>query len=121
MTSTPEKGNAGRYGDSNIMKNSQQKEMKFGVFLQNQTPPATYASVKEAIIHHFSKLKQHDIAESLEDMTTKQIVKPIRVISDKSKEDEKQAGLDMDYKGELDDYRRRSRHNLEAVCLMQQQ
>jgi hypothetical protein len=33
-------------------------------------------------------------------MTTKQIVKPIRVISDKTKEDEKkeeQAGLDMDY------------------------
>jgi hypothetical protein len=81
MTSTPGRGNEGRIGGSDTVKNSQAKEMKFGVFTVNRTPPATYASVKEAIVHHFSKLKQHDIAESLEDMRIKQIVRPIREIT----------------------------------------
>jgi HEPN domain-containing protein len=86
--------------------------MKFGVFLPNKPPPATYASVKEAIVHHFTKLKQHDIAESLENLVVKQLEKPIRVMS--TKKDEKEAkieqdGLNVEYNGELDDYRKRKK------------
>jgi hypothetical protein len=45
-------------------------------------------------------------------MKIKQIVKSTRVISTKTKDDEKleeQTGLYMDYKGDLDDYRKRKK------------
>jgi hypothetical protein len=94
------------------MINFQPKDMKFGVFLPNKPPPATYASVKEAVVHHFTKLKQHDVAESLEDMVVEQLEKTIRVMSTKKDENEakiEQDGLDMEYNGELDDYRKRKK------------
>jgi hypothetical protein len=89
--------------------------LKFGPFNANKPPPAMYASVHEAIVLHFMKLKQNDVSTSLENMEEITLEKPVRVMSKMTEEEDKvieQEGFDIDYKGDMDEYRSRKR-NLE--------
>jgi ribosomal protein L15 len=112
------RGNGGRHGSRSTTTNNKfsqtltKKETKFGPFIPNKAPPATYASVKDAIILHFTKINEHDVADSLEAMSKITLTKPIRILSTKTvkdEQDQEQAGLDIDYSGEMDDYRARKK------------
>jgi hypothetical protein len=112
------RGNGGRHGGRSTTTNNKfsktwtKKETKFGPFVPNKAPPATYASVKDAIILQFTKTNDHDVADSLEGMSKITITKPTRILSiktDKDEQDQEQAGLDIDYSGEMDDYRARKK------------
>jgi hypothetical protein len=92
--------------------------LKFGPFIANKPPPATYASVHEAIVLHFMKLKQNDVSTSLEDMEVVTLEKPVRVMSKMINEEDKvieQEGFDIDYKGDMDEYRSRKRNSEDGM------
>ena len=97
-------------GNSSKIKNKF-KELKFAPHHHTRGQPATYATVKEAIVGHIQKSydKGLDVASSIEvmekmDLTT---FKPTRVLSTKTDPAEKsieQDGLDIEYKESLSRY-----------------
>ena len=92
------------------------KELKFGPFVQGKPPPATYASVKDAIVLHLEKKKMLDVATSIDQMQLVALQPPVRRVSrivDKDPavqaelRNEEQAGFDIIFKGDDNEYRKK--------------
>ena len=97
-------------GNSSKIKNKF-KELKFAPHHHTRGQPATYATVKEAIVGHIQKSydKGLDVASSIEVMEKMDLTKfkPTRVLSTKTDPAEKsieQDGLDIEYKESLSRY-----------------
>lgn len=85
---------------------------KFAPQVEGKPPPPTFASVKDAIVLYFKRTKQIDVAVSIDKMALVTINKPTRPISsnkDPELKKEEQRGFDIDYKGELDEWRIRTK------------
>jgi hypothetical protein len=106
------KGNGGKSNNNDSSQPSSTKERKFHPFVPGNTSRATYASVKDAIVLHFEKLKQHDVATSIKDMSKFVLVKPARVVSANTSAERRKVepdGFDIDYTGDMNEYRRSKR------------
>jgi hypothetical protein len=88
-----------RFKNTNkIYQLSSNMEMKFAPYIPNKARPATYASVKDAIVLYFKKISMIDVAKSIDSMMLVTLTKPTRQISTKTDKDEKemeQVGLDI--------------------------
>jgi hypothetical protein len=105
------RGNGGRYNQGNKPYKSYQF-MKFATHVEGKPPPPTFASVKDVLVLHFKQKLQIDVAVSLDNMTMVKIVEPKRRISTATNVEtkkEEQYGFDIEYKGDRDEWRTRSK------------
>jgi hypothetical protein len=106
------RGNSGRFNQGRRSTKPYQF-MKFAIQAEGKPPPPTFASVKDTIVLHFRQKQQIDVAVSLDNMSLviiKELKRPISKAKDEEERKEEQRGFDIDYKGDKDEWRARSKN-----------